>query len=77
MNRERIGPLEVETSSDGVRLRGQDGEVVYIPTRDLHVMGTLLQQQAVNAKLSATSDPFHEPKPSRRLSVDGDVLTGR
>lgn len=77
MNRERIGLLDVETTSAGVFLQSPTGDVVHIPTRDLHVMGTLLQAQAVNAKLTAASDPFHEPKPSRRLSVDGDVLTGR
>ncbi|WP_407529402.1 hypothetical protein [Methylobacterium oryzisoli] len=76
MARECIGQLEVECTSAGVFIQAPTGDVIHIPNWDLRVMGDLLSHQAVNVKLAAAADPFVEPRSSRRLSADGDVLSG-
>ena len=81
--RERVGPLDVEITPRGVFLRqASTGDVVHVPTEHLHAVGTLLQAEAVNDRLSAAiargqgDDDGYLP-PRRRLSADGDVLLNR
>ena len=82
MRRERIGDVVVETTSVGVFLQSAAGDVVHVPTRDLHMVGTLMVHQAANERIAAAisrgqGDDDGCLPPRRRLSADGDVLLNR
>ena len=83
ITRERVGPLDVEITSAGIYLRhSATGDVVHIPNRDLHMVGTLMVHQAANERIASAiargqgDDDGYLP-PRRRLSADGDVLLNR
>lgn len=76
--RERVGPLDVEITPRGVFLRqASTGDVVHVPNRDLHMVGTLMVHQAANERIASAiargqgDDDGYLP-PRRRLSADGD-----
>ena len=81
--RERVGPLDVEITPRGVFLRhSATGDVVHVPNRDLHMVGTLMVHQAANERIASAiargqgDDDGYLPS-RRRLSADGDVLLNR
>lgn len=83
MTRERIGPLDVEITARGVFLRqASTGDVVHVPIQHLHMVGTLMVQEAANERITAAiargqgDEDSHLPL-RRRLSADGDVLLNR